>query len=317
MNSRTTLSDTDFVMKPVVLITGGTGQLGSALGRAADPSWKTIVWNRSDVDLADPQALSTRLEELSPNIILNAAAYTQVDRAEEEVALANAVNADAPKTLANWAARSGALLIHYSTDYVYDGSGGTPWQEDADIAPLNAYGRSKAAGDQAVLDSGARGAVLRTSWVYSALGKCFFSTILKLARERAELRCVADQIGAPTSAAWLAETSMELLAKMRADPQFPAMSILHAAPSGETSWHGFAKEAVAQVRAAGLPLAVQQIDKIETKDWPSPATRPANSRLDTTRLSMLLGKSIPDWRVLVQQEARIFADTHTAREQVL
>lgn len=284
-----------------ILLLGKDGQVGWELQRALAPLGDLVALGREESDglsgdLADPQALRATVRATAPDIIVNAAGYTAVDRAESEPALANVVNATAPAVLAEEAAARSAWLLHYSTDYVFDGSGSAPWREDAPTNPLSVYGRSKLDGEEAIRASGCRHLILRTSWVYAARGGNFARTMLKLAQEREQLRVIADQFGAPTGAELLADVSAHLL---RAAPHLTGTTgTYHLAASGRTSWHGYATHVLAFARAAGVPLKVtpEAIEAIPTSAYPTPARRPLNSCLDTTRLRERFGLTLPDWR---------------------
>lgn len=282
-----------------IVLFGAGGQVGWELQRALAPLGEVLMPSRSHpqwpADLADPASLRRTLRELRPQAIVNAAAYTAVDRAETEPALAQAVNADAPGVMAAEAAESGALLVHYSSDYVFDGHGSTPFREDDAPAPLSVYGRSKLDGERAVRASGSRHLVLRTSWVCSARGGNFIRTILRLAAERDSLRVVDDQIGAPTGAELLADVTAHAL---RAVQEQPALcGTYHVAASGETSWHAYACRIVESAAARGRPLRTrrERIEPVSSRDYASAATRPLNSRLDTTRLQRSFGLGLPPW----------------------
>ncbi len=272
-----------------VLLLGRDGQLGRALQPALAPLGAVTALGRAELDLRDGRAMTGVLERLAPDIIVNAAAYTAVDKAESEPEMADALNARAPALLAAQAARSGALLVHYSTDYVFGGGKPGAWTEDDVPAPLGAYGRSKLAGERAIAASGCRHLVLRTSWVYAPWGANFLLTILRLARERPELRVVDDQVGAPTSVLALARATTELAGRMQAEPDRRG-GLYHLAAAGHTSWHGFAQ---AIVGSAGLATPVRAIPSSEYR---SAARRPLNSRLDCARVARDFGIVLPDWR---------------------
>ncbi len=265
-----------------VLVTGATGQVGSALLPRLS-GFDVTAAQRAQLDLADPGLLSRFVQATQPDVIINAGAYTAVDRAESERALAFKVNAEAPAVLAEEAKRRGALLVHYSTDYVFDGEKAGPYVEDDKPNPLSVYGASKLAGEHAILASGCRYLIVRTSWVYAARGKNFLLTILRAAKERPELRVVDDQFGAPTSADAIAEGTM-LLLKAKAEGLF------HLSCAGRTTWHGFAVEIA---RVADLQVPVQAIP---SEEYPTAARRPRNSVLDNAKLATSLGWSMPDWR---------------------
>jgi dTDP-4-dehydrorhamnose reductase len=274
-----------------ILLTGSAGQLGRELKRSLAPLGELIACDRSQLDLADPDALRNAVRDLAPTVIVNSAAYTAVDKAETETGLAEAINSAAPGLLAEEAKRLGARLIHYSTDYVFDGTKASAYREDDATTPLSAYGRSKRQGELAIAASGARYLVLRTSWVYGLHGANFMKTMLRLGRERDELRVVGDQVGAPTWTRHLADATALILAG-----QSTAEGLYHLAAGGETSWHGYAEAIFAEARATGLLEKSPKVHRITTAEYPLPAPRPANSRLDCTRFSNDFGLALPDWR---------------------
>ena len=281
-----------------ILVTGRNGQVGWELVRALLPLGRVHACAHAELDLADAAAVRRKLDEARPDVIVNAAAYTAVDKAESEPEQANAVNAAAPALLAQEAARRGALLIHYSTDYVYDGAKAAPYVETDPTNPLGAYGRSKLAGEAGIRAAGADHLIFRTSWVYAARGANFLRTILRLAAEREELRIVADQIGAPTWARLIAEATAHALRQAmqeRSGGTFDS-GVFHLAAAGETSWHGFASAIV----AGRSGLRVKAVMPITTADYPLPAPRPANSRLDTGAFRARFGLVLPDWRDCLQ-----------------
>jgi len=275
-----------------ILLTGCRGQLGRELKRSLECLGRVVACDRHQLDLAQPDALRAAVRSIAPAAIVNAAAYTAVDKAETEPAQADAINALAPGILAEEARRAGALLIHYSTDYVFDGRKPEPYGEDDATAPLSAYGRSKLAGEQAIAAAGGRHLIFRTSWVYGLHGSNFMKTMLRLGRERKELRVVGDQIGAPTWTRHLADVAALVLAR-RDRPD----GLYHLAAAGETSWHGYAEAIFAEARSAGLLQDLPVIHRIDSADYPLPAARPANSRLDCTRFRRDFGLDLPDWRV--------------------
>ena len=286
-----------------IALLGSKGQLGwelqrtlAVLGDVVCPGRDTAMGN-----LADPAALVAALKTLRPDVIVNAAAYTAVDRAESEPALAHTVNADAPGSLARLASDSGAWLLHYSTDYVFDGSGSTPRTEASATAPLSVYGRTKLAGEDAVRASGCRHLILRTSWVHGARGGNFARTMLRLAAERTQLTVIDDQIGAPTGADLLADVSAHALRQVMAQPGLAGT--YHAVAAGEVSWCGYARHVLAWAQARGVALKAgpQAVQSIPTSDYPTPARRPLNSRLDTTLLRQRFGLTLPDWRMGVDR----------------
>ncbi|HUD88632.1 MAG TPA: dTDP-4-dehydrorhamnose reductase [Xanthobacteraceae bacterium] len=281
-----------------ILVTGVTGQVGGALVKCFGPDGSIVAAGRGQLDLARPAELANALDRLAPDLIINPAAYTAVDRAEDERELAFRVNAEAPDAMARWAAARGVPLIHFSTDYVFDGLGDRPWREDDPTNPLSVYGASKLAGEAAIRAAGGPFLIIRTSWVYAAHGANFLRTIARLARGRQELRIVADQCGAPTSARLIADV---VVAIVRNNPdalaaRFAASAgLLNVAASGETTWHGFAVAIIEGLKARGVALAVESVVPIATADFPTRARRPANSRFDLTRLKEMFHITTPDW----------------------
>ena len=278
-----------------ILITGSHGQVGWELVRCLAPLGEVVALDHAGLDLADPAAVRRAVAEARPAVVVNGGAYTAVDRAEAEEAIATRINGDAPGVLAEEAARLGAALIHYSTDYVFDGTKQGPYREDDPVAPVNAYGRSKLAGERAVAAVGGAYLILRTSWVYAARGHNFPATILRLAGERDELRIVDDQIGAPTWARWIAEGTGAILAAGRGDPAgylAERGGCYHLACGGATSWYGFARELLAVAGGGGR---VATLVPIATAEYPTPAARPANSRLECARLAETFGIRLPAW----------------------
>jgi dTDP-4-dehydrorhamnose reductase len=281
-----------------ILVTGSSGQVGSALMTALAPLGTVLATDRSNLDLAMPQALPGQLDHLAPNIIINPAAYTAVDQAEDERELAMRVNAKAPGVMSQWAATHAVPFIHFSTDYVFSGAGDRAWREDDTTAPLSAYGLSKLAGEREVLAAGGCPLIVRTSWVYAAKGKNFLRTIARLARERKELRIVSDQVGAPTSARRLAEVLALMLAADIDDLRTRATrarGLVHVCAAGEASWHQFASAIVDGLKSRGVKLAVTRVVPIRSDEYPTPAKRPRNSRLDLGRLHELFGIRTPHW----------------------
>ena len=274
-----------------ILLTGAAGQLGRELKRSLACIGEVVACDRRQLDLADADALRATVRACAPTAIINAAAYTAVDKAETEPTVAEAINGIAPGILAQEAQRLGALLIHYSTDYVFDGTKVTAYTEDDSPAPLSAYGRSKLAGEQAIAASGARHLIFRTSWVYGLHGANFMKTMLRLGRERDELRVVGDQIGAPTWTRHLADVTALILAR-RDLPN----GLYHLAAAGATSWHGYAEAIFAEAQRAGLMEKSPVVHRIASADYPLPAPRPANSRLDCARFQHDFDLALPDWR---------------------
>ncbi len=278
-----------------ILLTGIGGQVGWELARSLQPLGEVVALDRAGFDLADPDRMRAVLRDLRPAWIVNPAAHTAVDKAESEVALATAINATAPGILAEEAKRLDALLVHYSTDYVFDGGKPTPYVETDPTCPINIYGQTKLAGEEAIRASGCRHLILRTSWVYGMRGANFLRTMLRLAQERDELRVVADQIGAPTWSRMIAETTALMLARHR-----DQAGIYHFVAGGEISWHGFAEAIVARGHALGLIAKTPVVHRITSAEFPTPARRPANSRLDCGRLREDFGLSQPDWRTQLE-----------------
>jgi dTDP-4-dehydrorhamnose reductase len=276
-----------------ILITGAAGQLGRELKRSLAPLGEVRACDRRQLDLASPDTLRQAVRDFAPTLIVNAAAWTAVDKAESELAAAHAINAAAPGILAEEARRCSALLIHYSTDYVFDGSGTRPWTENDATAPLSAYGRTKLAGEQAIASVGGRYLIFRTSWVYGLHGANFMKTMLRVGKERPELRVVADQIGAPTWTRHLADATALVC---RSD----ATGLYHLANGGETSWHGYAEAIFAATVHLGLLPSAPKVVPITTADYPLPAPRPANSRLDCSRFARDFGLALPDWQIALQ-----------------
>jgi dTDP-4-dehydrorhamnose reductase len=267
-----------------ILLLGKTGQVGFELQRTLSSLGTIAALGREELDLADKQAVNQYLSNTKPNLIVNAAAWTAVDAAEEQKSEAERLNAGLPKQLAEYAAANNARLVHYSSDYVYPGTGTTPWQETSPTAPLSHYGVTKFQGDQSIKQSGADYLIFRTSWVYSARGSNFMKTMLRLAESKTELNIVADQIGASTPARLIAQiTALAIHSKLEA-------GLYHLAPTGETSWQGFAQEIF---RLAGRNM---KVNPIPTSDYPAPATRPLNSRMDVTKLQQALNIQLPDWQ---------------------
>ena len=274
-----------------ILLTGCAGQLGRELKRSLACLGEVVACDRRQLDLAQPEALRTMVRTTTPTVIVNAAAYTAVDKAESEPVVAAAINTIAPGILAEEAKRLGALLIHYSTDYVFDGNKATAYTEDDCPAPLSAYGRSKLGGEQAITATGGRHLIFRTSWVYGLHGANFMKTMLRLGRERDELRVVGDQIGAPTWTRHLADATALILSRDDAPD-----GLFHLAAEGVTSWHGYAEAIFVEAQSAGLMEKIPVVHRITSADYPLPAPRPTNSRLDCSRFTRDFGLALPDWR---------------------
>lgn len=281
-----------------LLILGAQGQLGWELQRSLAPLGEVVAWDRRQADLSDPERLVQRVAALAPQVLVNAAAYTAVDRAETEASLAQTVNAEAPGRLAHWCAQAGVPLVHYSSDYVFDGSGDAPRDESAATAPLGAYGCSKRDGEDAIRAQlarpGCRHLILRTSWVYAARGSNFAKTMLRLGQTREQLRVVADQVGAPTGAELLADATAQVLPRLFAQPQLSGT--YHLCASGETSWADYARFVIDTARELGQALACREVVGIATQDYPTPARRPLNSRLDCRRFTHTFGLALPPWQ---------------------
>jgi dTDP-4-dehydrorhamnose reductase len=283
-----------------ILILGGSGQVGFELQRALAPLGNCIAPGRRSLDLQDAAAVVRLLDELRPTLIVNAAAWTAVDAAEKARDEAFRLNAALPAQLADYCASHSATLVHYSSDYVYPGDGDTAWRETSETGPLSVYGKSKLAGDEAVLASGADALIFRTSWVYSARGHNFMKTMLRLAREREALRIVGDQIGVPTTARLIAEVTL-LAVKQRGEGRLEP-GLYHLAPRGETNWHGFAQAIFRHAEALGENLRVNpdQVVSISTANYPTPARRPLNSRLSLEKVEQALGITLPNWESQLQ-----------------
>jgi len=288
---------------PRILLIGRNGQVGWELRRALAPLGALRAVGRDELDLTDVRAIRALIDKIRPDIVVNAAAYTAVDQAEKEEALAMTVNGEAPGAMAQACHEHGALLVHYSTDYVFDGGKKGRWREDDAPAPLSAYGRSKLAGEKAVAATGGSHLMLRVCWVYDRRGRNFLRTILRLAAERETLDVVDDQFGAPTWSRMIAEATALMLAHLASRPghwaeKAAAVSGIYHLPSqGETSWHGFARAIVAQApKAAALRLRPEAIRAIPSSDYPTPARRPANSLLDGSKFATTFGLALPDWQ---------------------
>lgn len=286
-----------------ILLLGKNGQVGWELQRALSVLGEVVALDRHPVataygslagDLSDLAGLRETIRSVGPDVIVNAAAYTAVDKAESERDLARAVNALACQVMAEEAVRLGAWLVHYSTDYVFDGSGTTPWKETDTVAPVNYYGTTKLEGERMIEASGCKHLIFRTSWVYAARGNNFAKTMLRLAKDRPSLNVIADQIGAPTGAELLADVAVAALQQAVVKPGLGG--IYHLAPMGETSWHAYAKFVIDFARAHGELLAVEAVNPIATTEYPTPASRPLNSRLNTEKLRDSFSLHLPDWQ---------------------
>lgn len=293
---------------PRILLTGANGQVGWELQRSLASLGEVVAVHRQGLDLSDADQIRKIVQDVRPGVIVNAAAYTAVDKAEEEEALAMAVNGTAPGVFAEQARAIGAALIHYSTDYVFDGSGDTPWTEQDPAGPLNVYGKSKLAGEQAVAAAGAPHLILRTSWVYGLHGNNFVKTMLRLGAERKDLSIVDDQIGAPTSARVIADVTAQIIAQAKGDAVGYLTGqggLYHLTCRGATSWYGFAEEIFRLARARGLPLALETVNAIPSSAYPVPATRPLNSRLNCEKLREYFALQPPTWQYALQQSLPI------------
>jgi dTDP-4-dehydrorhamnose reductase len=293
-----------------ILLLGKNGQVGWELQRSLAPLGELVALDRHSSelcgDLGDLPGLADTIRRVRPDVIVNAAAHTAVDKAESEPDLARTLNALAPGVLAQEAAKLNALLVHYSTDYVFAGSGTRPWVETDTPAPLSVYGRSKLEGERAIQSSGARHLIFRTSWVYAARGGNFAKTMLRLAQERERLTVIDDQFGAPTGADLLADVTAHAIRQVR---QRPAdAGLYHLVASGETSWNGYAKYVLAQAERAqpAIKIVAKEVAAVPTSAFPTPAARPHNSRLDTAKLQTTFGISLPHWQ---QGVARMLAET--------
>ena len=294
------------------LLLGKDGQVGWQLQRSLAPYGPFIACGRAECDLGDPEAVRRLVRATQPRLIVNASAYTAVDQAESDRDLAFRINAEAPRVLAEEAAQLGALLVHYSTDYVFDGCKPTPYVEDDAVAPLSVYGESKLAGEAAIRAVGGKSLIFRTSWVFGARGNNFVKTILRLAGERESLNVVADQIGAPTPAALIATVTGVAVAMLRCGELQKAGEnrIYHLAAANPVSWCEFAREIVRQARATpgfDLRLMPEAIAPIPSSAYPLPARRPANSRLDCGRLAADFGLEMPDWRPYLGRMLQLLA----------
>lgn len=283
------------VRRPRILLLGGSGQVGSDLQQILPEFSEVLSPARRQVDLLDQDKLRSSVRDFQPEIIVNAAAYTAVDRAEKEPEVADAINNSAPATLAEVAAETGALLVHYSTDYVFDGTKSGPYVEADRVNPLNVYGRTKAAGERAITSSGCKHFVFRTSWVYSHRGSNFVLTILRLARERDELRIVSDQIGAPSSSRSIAEATAQVLKSCMLGGRSFSSGIYHMTDQGHTSWFGFAEHILKNSHAI-LGSSRPKLTPIPTSEYPTPARRPHNSLLSCARLLSEFAITMPSWQ---------------------
>ena len=284
-----------------ILLLGKNGQVGWELQRSLAPLGELTALDRHGADglcgdLGNPEGIAATVRAVQPQLIVNAAAYTAVDQAESEPELARRINAAAPAVLAREAAAGGALLVHYSTDYVFDGSGQRPWREDDATAPLSVYGQTKLEAEQAILASGCAHLILRTSWVYAARGGNFAKTMLRLAQERERLTVIDDQWGAPTGAELIADVTAHAIAQTRQQPG--KAGIYHLAPAGETTWFQYAKHVISQAQQAQAAIKIKatEVLPIPTSAYPTPARRPHNSRLDCAKLQAAFSLQLPPWQ---------------------
>ena len=288
-----------------ILLFGKGGQVGWELQRSLAPLGEVIALDHDSADglcgdFTNRAGLAGTVRRVKPDIIVNAAAYTAVDKAESEHEMAHRINASAPGVLADEAQELGAWLIHYSTDYVFDGSGSAAWQESDATGPLSVYGKTKLEGEHAVARCD-KHLIFRTSWVYAARGANFAKTMLRLAKEREQLNVIVDQIGAPTGADLLADVTAHAIRTLLSNPELAGL--YHLVAGGETSWHGYAQFVIEQARQAGQPILVkpEAIEAIPTSAYPTPAQRPLNSRLDTQKLQTAFGLNMPDWKSGVER----------------
>nr|WP_314876143.1 dTDP-4-dehydrorhamnose reductase [uncultured Pseudomonas sp.] len=286
-----------------ILLLGKNGQVGWELQRALGTLGEVVALDRHRAatpfgelsgDLSDLEGLGASIRSVAPHVIVNAAAYTAVDKAESERDLAHKVNALASQVMAEEAKRLDAWLVHYSTDYVFDGSGSNAWKETDVVAPVNYYGATKLEGEQLIQASGCKHLIFRTSWVYAARGNNFAKTMLRLARDRATLSVIADQVGVPTGADLLADVAVAALQQAFRKPELGG--VYHLAPAGETTWYAYAKYVIEFARNHGESLSVETVNPIATTEYPTPAKRPLNSRLSTAKLRDSFSLHLPDWQ---------------------
>lgn len=298
-----------------ILLLGANGQVGWELQRSLATLGELAIHDKDTVDFENSDSLAALAHQVKPDIIVNAAAYTAVDLAETDEERAYKINAEAVATLAEIAKTTNACLIHYSTDYVFDGQKKGTYSEDDRTNPKSVYGKSKRDGELAVLDSGCNYFIFRTSWVFASRGNNFAKTMIKLARERDELKVVADQVGAPTSAELIADVTAQLVYQVHQQPTFAIQhsGIYNLVASGEVSWHGFAKRVLEKASALGVSLKVNPADirGITTEKFPCPASRPANSRLDTQKLRSLLQINLPEWQFHVDRMVTEFIESQS------
>lgn len=284
-----------------ILITGINGQVGFELQRSLAPLGDIFAVSRLDLDLTNQAGIDALLDKLRPDVIVNPAAYTAVDKAESDEVIAMKVNAFAPEVMAKWVEKNNALLVHYSTDYVFDGEKATAYYEDDDVNPQSVYGQSKRQGEVLIQQASSRYVILRTSWVFGAYGDNFLKTILRLAKERDELSIVNDQVGTPTSAALVADVTAHIVRDYLAfgeDFIDDCTGVFHLAAEGQTSWHGYAQYVIGLADRVGVPLRVkaENVKGIVTGAYPMPAKRPANSCLNTSKLQAVFDLQLPNWQ---------------------
>lgn len=281
-----------------ILLLGKNGQVGWELQRALSPIGEVIALDRHSLDycgdLANPEGIARTVRDLQPNVIVNAAAYTAVDKAESDIENATLINAVSVEILARASREINALLVHYSTDYVFDGSGDRPWREEDITAPLNTYGETKRQGEEAIIAHAANYLIFRTSWVYAAKGSNFAKTMIRLALERETLSVINDQFGAPTGAELIADCTVHAIKATLLNPE--KSGIYHMIASGVTTWHAYAEFVIEYVRNKGLPLRVSSVNRVETTAFPTPAKRPHNSRLNTEKLRDTFAITLPEWQ---------------------
>jgi dTDP-4-dehydrorhamnose reductase len=284
-----------------ILLLGKNGQVGWELQRSLAPLGEVVALGSDGADFTDLDGLVKTVRAIAPDVIVNAAAHTAVDKAESEAGLARTINALAPGVLAEAAKQLDAWLVHYSTDYVFDGSGDQPWLETDAAGPLSVYGATKLEGEQRIQQSGCKHLIFRTSWVYGARGGNFARTMLRLAQERDSLKVIADQIGAPTGADLLADVTAHAIRTARQNEA--VAGLYHLVAGGETSWHGYARFVIDFARKAGVPVKVLQdaIEAVPTSAFPTPAKRPLNSRLNTIKLRSAFGLHLPHWQAGVER----------------
>jgi dTDP-4-dehydrorhamnose reductase len=281
-----------------ILVTGKNGQVGFELMRSLAPLGTVVGIDIDECDLQDILAIERLLDKVQPELIVNPAAYTAVDKAESEPALAHSINAKAPEVMAQYAGRHNIPIIHYSTDYVFDGLKEGEYLETDEVNPQSVYGKTKALGEAAVRNNAPKHIILRTSWVFGSHGENFLKTILKLAQERDKLSIVSDQVGSPTSAALLADVTAEIVKQLFEPGAVQKYGTYHLVSEGETSWHGYAQMVVAIANALEVKTKISSdsIQPIKTADYPLPAPRPANSRLDTTKIKNVFMLTLPSWQ---------------------